>query len=182
MAPGAEYEFTSKQETVFKNLIGMIYGAAVMFFLMFVVTIAEIVIHAHGAQKGAPPDVAAASDAIDYMFYAYFLRRASLAFEKVVGTEGSDISNLMDGLNGLYLLFKRMKFVSTIYVLKTLALLAIEHPRIQRMFKTPKSNLKSPLAMTAAQATGIIVLVSIVLTGVGAFGMKRDQRTLSSGQ
>merc|ERR1719272_941779 len=92
------------------------------------------------AVKGAPPNVGAASDAIDYMFYAYFLRQAAKAFEAVVHTAGCDISNLMKGLNGLYLLFKRMKFVSSIFVLKTLGFLAIQIPWVQAKFKTPKTN------------------------------------------
>merc|ERR1711907_454306 len=124
-----EYEFNEKQEQVFHNLIGIIYSCAVMFFLMFLVTMVQI-IYESSQDKGKPPDVPAASDAIDWLFYAYFLRRASLAFELVVTSEGSDIQNLMDGLNKLYLLFKRMRFVSTIYVIKTIALTAITHPSI----------------------------------------------------
>ena len=48
-----EYEFNEKQEQVFHNLIGIIYSCAVMFFLMFLVTIVQILYEA-SQDKGAP--------------------------------------------------------------------------------------------------------------------------------
>ena len=49
------------------------------------------------------------SDALDYMFYAWFLYKAAGSFRKVTNTSGSDITLLMEALNELYLLFKRMR-------------------------------------------------------------------------
>eukprot|EP00656_Telonema_subtile_P052248 TRINITY_DN7233_c0_g1_i1.p1 TRINITY_DN7233_c0_g1~~TRINITY_DN7233_c0_g1_i1.p1 ORF type:complete len:271 (-),score=41.55 TRINITY_DN7233_c0_g1_i1:99-911(-) len=181
LAPNAEYEFSAAQEEVFRNLVNMISSAAHMFFGMFVITFIDIIFKAHRAEKGAPPDVATASDAIDYMFYAYFLRKASQSFERVITTEGCDISNLMNGLNGLYLLFKRMLFVSTVYCLKVSAMVVLEFPQVRKMFKTPKSNLKSPLDVTPAQATSIVAAAAIVLTVFGAFSFKRDVKKLATG-
>jgi len=175
-----EYEFNRKQEKTFDNLASMIYQTSVLFFFMFAVTCTEVIIKAHRSAKGAPPDVATISDAVDYLFYAYFLYKASQSFSKVTLTKGNDISNLMTALNELYLLFKRMRFVSAIYVLKTTAMIVIESPNIKKMFKTPKSNLKSPLDMTATQATLIIVVASFILTGFGAIGMKLDKRSLDN--
>ena len=47
-----EYEFTDKQNIVFDKLTGMIKHAALLFFLMFVVTSIEVFVKIFMATKG----------------------------------------------------------------------------------------------------------------------------------
>ena len=73
---------------------------------------------------------------------------------------------------------RRARFVSGIYILKTAAIIVVESPRIKKLFKSPKTNLKSPLDMTANQATGVIVAAGVALTLFGLVGIRMDKKKL----
>merc|ERR1712086_249682 len=183
-----EYEFTDKQNIVFDKLTGMIKHAALIFFLMFVVTSIEVFVKIFMATKGEPPDVASMSDAVDYFMYAYFLNRTSGSFVRVTTTQGCDITNLIEALNELYLLFKRMSFVSTIYVLKTAAMILLQFPAVIRQIDQVKQYFQdsqtsgteemteSQLEITEVLATAIVLVATTLLTAVAFIGVFIDRR------
>merc|ERR1711966_225386 len=102
--------------------------------------------------------------------YAYFLHRTFGSFLKVTTTQGCDITNLIEALNELYLLFKRMSFVSSIYVLKTAAMILLQFPAVIRQIDQTKQYFQDSqtsgtgemielqLEMTEALATAIVLV------------------------
>ena len=185
-----EYEFTPEQEKVLRGVKRMMQKTGQAFGALCVLTCCDALVGAGGAGGRALPDLAAQiSDGVDWGFFSFFLFQAKNSFKAVYRTSGSDITNLMGGMTQLFLLFKRMHFVLTIVIGKSVAVALLHVPMIAALVRDLISGVgggggggaagEAEAPMSRPKVLGLLCLELAVLTGAGYYGVLQDEKSSS---
>lgn len=105
-----KYEFTTKEEAVFKEISRLMQLIAVLFTIHAVLTAWAVCFRLLTASGPAGEIVGDFfGDPLDGLQYAFFIRGASLGFAAIERTQGQDIWHLMNALSSQKWLWKQMR-------------------------------------------------------------------------
>ena len=119
-----KYEFTTKEEKVFKDVASLMQLIAVLFTIHAVLTawaVCARLLTASGPAGEIVGDFF--GDPLDGLQYAFFIRGASLGFAAIERTQGQDIMHLMNALSSQKWLWKQMRvplFIKSIKLAATI--------------------------------------------------------------